>query len=298
MAKSGIWISLPNRIQDHSAGIEPWVREDGWSVTHCKEFPQKHTWTCRPRYVHDSGVCILMVTFSMLGMGMDNFRLTSKSIAHLFSLGFGQISPETVIGSMNFPGSGVAFAAIIANLPQIGLSLLYFTYNGIFSCMLLTQEWFWYAMKRQGLRLSSPQGIQRGSYRLQLPYRYGVPLLIGSGLLHWLLSVSIFLARITVFDSVGNEIPGESISTCAYSPMPIIFFGITGSIAILFGIGTGCRNYAVAVPLAGSCSAVISAACHPPEGRIDTTLKPVMWGKIDSSETDCGEIGDIHYSFT
>lgn len=164
--------------------------------------------------------------------------------------------------------------------------------------MLLTQEWCGYAMKRKGLRVSSPKGIQRGTYRLQLPYRYGIPVLVGSGVLHWLVSQSIFLARINVFDSERNEVPSESVSTRGYSPIAIMFVCALGSIVILCGIGTGFRRYNVAVPLAGSCSAVISAACHPPQGSIDTTSRPAKWERVDNDEMDNEGPGVGQYSFT
>lgn len=45
-------------------------------------------------------------------------------------------------------------------------------------------------------------GQQRSTYRLQLPYVYGVPLVIISSGLHWLVSQSLFLARVTMFDSL------------------------------------------------------------------------------------------------
>lgn len=36
------------------------------------------------------------------------------------------------------------------------------------------------------------------------------------------------------------------------------------------------------MPLAGSCSAVISAACHPPAGDEQASTKPLMWGACAS----------------
>ena len=52
------------------------------------------------------------------------------------------------------------------------------------------------------------------------------------------------------------------------------------------------------MPLAGSCSAAISAACHPPEADVDASIKRIMWGVVAE---DCfqyeGE-GVGHCSFT
>lgn len=146
--------------------------------------------------------------------------------------------------------------------------------------MLLAEEWSAYGTKKRFLRVTSPTGGQRSTYRLQLPYRYSVPLLIGSSILHWLVSQSIFLARLNTIDSAGVEISGADISTCGYSPMAMIFVIILGSIIVLLGICFGFRKSRGGMPLAGSCSAAISAACHPPEADVNASLKRVMWGVV------------------
>ncbi len=218
------------------------------------------------------------------------------------TLGFGKVTAETVISfgsNNNLKGpTGVLLIVLLANTPQIVLSFLYFTYNGVFTCMLLTHEWSGYARKRNPLRVTSPTASQRGTYRLQLPYRYGIPILIGSGVLHWLVSQSIFLARINVLDSSGVEIPVDEVSTCGYSPIAIIFVIIVGSLAALSGIIVGARRSVATMPLAGSCSAVISAACHPPERDEKPSLKPVMWGVVAKEDPNPSDEDIGHCTFT
>ena len=165
--------------------------------------------------------------------------------------------------------------------------------------MLLAEEWSAYASKRRFLRVTSPTGGQRSTYRLQLPYRYGVSLLIGSSALHWFVSQSIFIARVNGLDVIDSrlvEFPG--VSTCGYSPIAMIFVIILGSIVVLLGISNGFRKARVGMPLAGSCSAAISAACHPPKTDVNASLKRVMWGVVaDESFQYSGEsVG--HCSFT
>ena len=164
--------------------------------------------------------------------------------------------------------------------------------------MLLAEEWSAYATKRRFLRVTSPTGGQRSTYRLQLPYRYGIPLLVGSSVLHWLVSQSIFLARINVVDSAEAEVYWVGLSTCGYSPMAMIFVIILGSIVVLLGICFGFRKSRGGMPLAGSCSAAISAACHPPEADVNASLKRVMWGVVaeDSFQYEGESVG--HCSFT
>ena len=247
-------------------------------------------------------ILTLIITCALLGQGLNNTSLTNRSLSHLWSLGFGNVNPETLIRmkhSQDLSGSaGVIFTVLVANSPQVLLSFLYFAYNGIFTCMLLAEEWSAYASKRNFLRVTSPIGGQRSTYRLQLPYRYGIPLLIGSSVLHWFVSQSIFIARVNVIDSTEAEVLGVGISTCGYSPMAMIVVIILGSIVILLGILNGFRQARIGMPLAGSCSAAISAACHPPEADVDASLKRVMWGVVaeESFKYKGESVG--HCSFT
>lgn len=242
------------------------------------------------------------MTSTLLSLGLSNPGLDSQSLSHLWSLGFGNVSSETLISlrkSQDLSGAGgVILIVLVANSPQIILSFLYFSYNGIFTCMLLAKEWSTYGSKSNFLRVTTPIGRQRSTYRLQLPYRYGVPLLIGSGTLHWLVSQSIFLVRVNVLDSAGSEITDAGVSTCGYSPMAIIFVIILGVIVVLLGIANGYRKASLDIPLAGSCSAAISAACHPPKADVNASLKRVMWGVMaKGNSNDSGEsVGHCSYT--
>jgi len=164
--------------------------------------------------------------------------------------------------------------------------------------MLLAEEWGGYAHKRRALRVTSATAKRRSTYWLQLPYRYSVPLLVASGTLHWLVSQSIFLARVTVLDETVAEDPAESISTCGYSNIAIIFVIILGSIVVLIGIAHGFRNYDGTMPLVGSCSAAISAACHYPEGDTNASSEKLLWGVVDEGITSDNGIAIGHRSFT
>ena len=178
-------------------------------------------------------------------------------------------------------GNDPMSSVLVANAPQVLLSFLYFTYNGLFSCMLLVDEWNDFARERKSLRVTSPVGLQRSSYWLQVPYIYGIPLLILSAALHWLVSQSIFLARISYDDDAEGLI---TTSTCGYSCIAIISVIILGSITVILGLLMGSRKYKEGMPLVGSCSAAISAACHPPEEDVDASLLPVLWGAVNSDQ--------------
>ena len=131
-------------------------------------------------------------------------------------------------------------------------------------------------------------GSQRTTYSLQLPYRYGIPLLIVSSILHWLVSQSVFLARISL-SAAGKVGFYGSVSTVGYSCMAIITVICTGGIVVFIGILNGFRRYKPSMPLVGSNTAAISAACHRPNEDVDAAYKPVMWGaaKRDGAVGHC-----------
>ena len=122
--------------------------------------------------------------------------------------------------------------------------------------------------------------VAESSYWLQLPYWYSVPLIVASALLHWLISQSIFLARISVFDYLGQATEGGDFSEVGYSCTPILCAILLGTMMLLVALGSGCRKLASHIPLASSCSVAISAACHRPQWDEDAAFLPVQWGEV------------------
>jgi hypothetical protein len=154
-------------------------------------------------------------------------------------------------------------------------------YNRTYTCMSFSKEWNDFAHHRRPLRVTSPRGSQRSTYFLSLPYRYLIPILAVSITTHWILSQSLFLVAIEVFDKEGNLDVPNSILTCGFSSIAIIFLIGIGWLVLIAGIGMGLRRYEEGMPLAGSCSAAISAACHPQADEVDVSLVPVKWGVVD-----------------
>lgn len=127
---------------------------------------------------------------------LSNTFRTSTSLPTLIKLGFGAVDPRTIMAM----GVDRAFEnTLIANSPQIMASFIYFLYNSVFTNMLLGHEWATYSYKRKGLRVTTEgQGSQRSSYFLSLPYRWAIPLMATSSLMHWVVSQSIFFVIIEV----------------------------------------------------------------------------------------------------
>ncbi|KAE9403854.1 hypothetical protein BT96DRAFT_878251 [Gymnopus androsaceus JB14] len=221
--------------------------------------------------------------------GISNFSF-------LWQLGIGKASTETIIQKWGLPTQGygaVIVSALIANSPQLILSMIYLVFNSLCTKMLLGLEWSSYAHSRKPLRVSKPHGDQKSTYFLQIPYGFGLPLIAYSALLHWLVSQSIFLVAVTFWD--GDVIDtGLSVISCGYSPMAMILTSIVAGSLILSALALGYfRHIDCDMPLAGSCSTSIAAACHPPEDGSDP-LKPVKWGSVTENEEQT--VGHISFS--
>ena len=204
----------------------------------------------------------------------------------LISLPIGSLSPTAFIYGWSIPSAGNAGVignVLIANLPQVILSMIYYTYNSLFTCFLAGREWSSYARTRKGLRVSAkPKGQQRSTYFLQLPYRVAFPLMILSGALHWLTSQSIFL--VSVQEQVnGTPDNDDEFLTCGYSPPAILAVVIIGCFMVAIVSFFGTRTFKGGMPIVATSSACISAHCHLPERERDigAECRKVRWGVTD-----------------
>lgn len=184
------------------------------------------------------------------------------------------------------------YFVLLSNLPQTILSFLYLMYNSLYTNMLLAHEWNHFAHRRKPLRVTSPTSQQRSTYFLQFPYRYAIPLIVFSALMHWLVSQSIFLAHITVLTNQGVEDQSADLITCGFSCIAIIFVIIVGSLMVVAVLVTGCQRLKPGIPVASSCSAAISAACHPPSDDVNAAFLPLMWGVAKEGE----DVGHCSFS--
>jgi hypothetical protein len=218
----------------------------------------------------------------------------------MISIILGRVDPVTSI--VGLP-ENLLHLILLANTPQLVLSFLYFSYNALFTAMLLGYEWVSYSQKRKGLRVShQPSGAQRSTYFLQLPYRFGIPLLILSGTLHWLVSQSIFLTAIEYYNLEGQRsrpsFPDISTkspvdhTTLGYSPLAIIAVMVLGSLMVISILAFGYIPYTRGMPIAGSCSMAISAACQSVEqhesGGNKISEEKLQWGVVSIGSHEVG----------
>lgn len=239
-----------------------------------------------------------------LALGIDNFK-GDKTIENAWVIGLGTVKPQNLVMGWNLPGYGntsIIVSTLIANTPQALFSFLYVCYNSLFTIMFLSRELMSFSVTtgrgRKYLRVSDAKGEQKCTYFLNLPYKYGIPLLIGSGLLHWLVSHSIFLSNITIIPRDGEVPMQDEITTIAYSPLAMLFLLLLGLLLLLFLLGISLRKLPFGMPLIGSNSLALSAACHIPgytqAERDEAVLRPLSWGAVPTgSKTGALGIRDI-----
>ena len=113
----------------------------------------------------------------------------------ILSLGIGRVDGGAIIQNLSVssgdnPAQKIIGSILVANLPQAILSFIYLHLNGLLTTMFLASEYLDFATHRKGPRVSvpKPDTAQRSTYFLQLPYRIAIPLMVFSGILHWMVS--------------------------------------------------------------------------------------------------------------
>lgn len=117
--------------------------------------------------------------------------------------------------------------------------------------------------------------------------------------MHYLISESLFLVYVPLL--IGGPFQPEQLNSSdtiiqvGYSCIAIFASIFVGTAALLIlNLTVIFRRYDPNIPLVGSCSAAISAACHPPESDQDAAWKNVRWGVVKDEKS--GEVG--HCSLT
>lgn len=185
---------------------------------------------------------------------------------------------------------------IVPNIPQLLVSFAYIFYNNALTCMLLAYETSQFASKRKFLRVSGPEGQQKSTYWLQLPYQYSIPLLVTMAFLHWLISRSLFFKSVDYYDASGR-MSDESYTACAYSPLALILSISLGAILVLVLVGLSFRKVDRGMPMLGSCSMAISAACANCDEGGEAAKHALMYGVL-TTETDEQQQGPKRVGFS
>ncbi|CAI6341942.1 unnamed protein product [Periconia digitata] len=261
---------------------------------------KKYLWKDAPsktRWILFLLLLILAIAFAsyLLCLGIQDLGLSREESLKIFkTLGFAALDPRAVKRYPNI--RGVYSYTFLANIPQVIVSLIYFSYNSLFTSMLLAYEWSTYSYKKKGIRVSvKAEGAQRSSYFLSLPYRFALPLMAISSISHWLVSQSVFFVAFFNPDNLGVVDP--FVYSFGYSPIAIIITISVGVTILITTIGFGFIPYKPGTNLVGSCSAAISAACHtlPTQKCQGNQLiyKKIQWGVVGKRSDGVG-----HCSFS
>ncbi|KAJ5721210.1 uncharacterized protein N7483_009144 [Penicillium malachiteum] len=219
---------------------------------------------------------LFIVLFFSIATAATGFDSVKAALSGIWSMGFGSANTNTLI-TINLSHNMIALI-LLANVPQLVLSIQYYLINSMLTCMLVAAEWDAYALHRKHLRVSNPHGEQRSTYYLSLPFRYSVPKLTLFTLAHWMVSQSLFFVNIVGYDVHGQEDKLTSTRGVCYSPLAIFIFFLLLSGCYIVCIVLCRKTFKSHAPVVGHCSAAISASCHPPAEDVDAALKPVMWG--------------------
>ncbi|KAM7182945.1 hypothetical protein V8F33_013911 [Rhypophila sp. PSN 637] len=286
--------------------------------------------------------------FSILLYCAIDTTTTNPDLMSWYNLGFGAVSSSSLVRwdpkNTRMPylhggNTSLMRNVLLANSPQLLLSAMYLVYNQAYTCMTFADEWaayfpqadnnnqspgFYTAQPHKKLRLSrsldplpissihvqqSPQSSQPTTkLNLSLPLRYTIPILLISGVTHFLLSQSFFLVTISVYDANTSNLNSTLTSSpesgtlmaVGFSPIAMIILFLVLSTSVLFlGLGLGFRRLKKGMPLVGSCSAALSAACHTIDGlgtyetgeEIARALQGVLWGVTGGREGGVGHLG-------
>ncbi|RYC65472.1 hypothetical protein CHU98_g744 [Xylaria longipes] len=142
-------------------------------------------------------------------------------------------------------------------------------YNNLFTRLQMAKEWARFGEGYNSLRVTEPRGQQYSTYRLQLPYKYSIPLIVASASLHWLVSNTIY-----VFVSTGDSftppysnggdpsLPTNTAVAVGYSLTSLVTLIIVSSVLVTIPLILAFKRLPSNITQPGSNSLAISAACH------------------------------------
>ncbi|EMT74243.1 hypothetical protein FOC4_g10002724 [Fusarium odoratissimum] len=217
--------------------------------------------------------CSLIVASVMLSIAIQGQSLSNSKFMH---------APQNEdVKDDHLDNLPLISLTMVANTPQLILSICYLAYNGLFTRMLAEFEWSKYSVEFRSLRVTEPRGSQNATYRLQLPYRFSIPLIIISIALHWIYSNCIYVSNYEGYPYNRTVTVGLQFSSKAILVGLLVSIGV--AITPLFLAFVKLPGVMV---IAGANSAVISAACHYPSTKLKSLSRATSKLSMRSNEYD------------
>ncbi|THV74957.1 hypothetical protein D6D28_02178 [Aureobasidium pullulans] len=186
---------------------------------------------------------------------------------------------------------------LFANLFGLGsihvvISITYLFYNHLFSRMFAAVELSSYSRTQAPLRVTLPRQGARNTYYLAMKPYYSLLLIVALVLVHFLTTQALNVVALTTYDVMGQY--SHQRITYGISPSSAISALVVGFVmlcALAFALE---RKLDDGMPVLGTCSMAISAACHVDSGR--ATLGPVNYGKDEGTGKSgfmCREVSEF-----
>ena len=233
------------------------------------------------------------------GSAIRELGLGLPSGLFLFGVWNGDVQTDESVPINTAPTSRETLRNIVAsNTPQLALALAYYIWNSHVTVMLSAREYTMYAAStkdkdgtqyhqpKHSLRVTYPrnQTQQRNSHFFAIPLRYWIPITALWSFLQWLASQTIFFARLDL-RSHWLRRSEFSISQVGYSVLGMICFLVISLVVFICGAVLSIKNINNEMPLAATCSAALSAACHPRDRTVKHYEKKIHWG-VEMADTD------------
>jgi hypothetical protein len=209
-----------------------------------------------------------------------------------FGLGTEDPATSLVSGATGQPfqiGPPFPLQVVIANMPQVWLTIGYLTWNNMIGRIWLEKEWRTFYRTHQLPRVSynsRAQGLRSARW-LQLPYWLTVTLMSISVFLHWLVSQTLFVVEIYFADT--NI---ASVFHLHYSPLAIISVG-TFATFLVFGMTV---YYLVPIttwmPMMAGSARVVWDSCSRLAGS-DLPRNGISWGDISYRNERLAGFGQV-----
>jgi len=165
------------------------------------------------------------------------------------------------------------FAAVImANIPQVCISIAYLLFNNQISRLWQEREWRSFYLKRRLPRTGIRSGPgTRSSRWLQLPYTLSALLIVVSICLHWLASQTVFLV-----ESYQQEFQGMTIILYVM-PLPAIVLACIWTVLVLTITIIYVLPQRSLMPVMCGSARVVLASCN---SLVELPEDGIMWGDI------------------
>ncbi|KAH0028363.1 hypothetical protein KCU78_g3659, partial [Aureobasidium melanogenum] len=170
---------------------------------------------------------------------------------------------------------------LLANLTGLGsihlvISVTYLFYNHIWSRMFVAAELNAFVKTRTPLRVTLPAQGAQSTYYLSIKPHLSTLLIISLILIHFFATRALNVVAIQTYDIMGQYSHQRiTYGTSAFSAIIALVLGFVMLCVLAFGME---RKLHAGMPVLGTCSIAISAACHADDDSA-VTLTRVSYGK-------------------